>query len=258
MPKYHAVYRVQVYSEWNIPPHYYDREPGIGEELSISFAAELGNLSDSQLDSVIGQVKYNSVQISQSTDQPPHQLDFGVVHLIRDGIFDGFSAADQVRINRMVKIYSRANDDTGFNIDLFKPLALCVKYARLFKKLKPDSTPAQDGKRKRAKRKNSAEVRLLVYASETELIEKIKKKEVTVTSDDLAEKVAKFDGGKPLSSSAVRKTPMWRMIGILQKKPEDLHWDDMEDMDQKKQEYKIAKARYKEEKDIRDAAIDRE
>jgi len=56
-------YRVQVNPEWNIPPYYYDREPGTGEEISISFAAELGNLSDSQLDSVIGQVKYNSVPI---------------------------------------------------------------------------------------------------------------------------------------------------------------------------------------------------
>ena len=264
MPKYHAVYRVQVNPEWNIPPYFYDREPGTGKEISISFAAELGNLSDSQLDSVIGQVKYNSVQISQSTDQPPLQLDFGIVHLIKEGVFNGLSAADQIRINRMVNTYSRATDDKGFNIDLFKPLALCVKYARLFKKIKPASETAQDGKRKRIQKKDTIKARLFAYAKATNLIERVEKNEVTPTSEYLAEAVAIFDGLKKPSSSAIRKTSIWLRIlriqerikiiseGYMRNKDED----DDDDGDNDAFQYRTAKSRYDEEEDMLDEAID--
>jgi len=133
MPKYCVVYQVFIPSHYR-PPEYSGMDKscmtcfGIVPDQHFSFACDLENLTESQLESLLLLVnqKYK-IRICENwdADQKAH----GVIFLIRDTDYKNLDAADRVELDRMKERYKQAKESFTFDATIIAPLAHCVNIA---------------------------------------------------------------------------------------------------------------------------------
>jgi len=152
MPKYYAFYRVFFLCGHGCPEHYFDRrhlpEPGMqGEHVSLAY--DLGELTDSQLESILSLVgQHHTIRISE--DWNTDQKERGTLFLVRVsdskclGVMEGIE--QKRKSDNLIKMqdrYKQAVDDSGFDKLALLPLAYCIKVIKDINKESQQTVPLE-------------------------------------------------------------------------------------------------------------------
>lgn len=200
MTKYYAAYRVLEPDNDRIRlrSEFYDENPDFNTtgKHFMSFAAELDDLTDAQLEELKNRVG-REIEIRMSEDWNADQKEHGIIFLIRASVYEYLGtqhhadAATKLDLKTMRQQYVDAKTHKQFDKTIIAPLTHCVICANHVRK-------SQSAPRKRGVKATTISQRLenLLY----------KRPELADSTADQLAAVLKC------SSSAIKSTPTWREI----------------------------------------------
>ena len=215
MPKYYAVYRATFPCQTEGLEQYFDPYHCHWRDTNryVSLAYDLGDLTDSQLQSLLSLVgqKYKIHHGYWSADQKKH----GVIFLVKYHDAQNLGVVARIEqqrvrltLEQMQDRYERAIEDSRFDAKRLAPLAYCIAVAEDIRDSQsaasqPVTTPTPAEKKERTTKKLTINDRLKLFIMEN-LSEAVK----PTTSEQLAKKLCEYDGGT-CSAASIRRSKIW-------------------------------------------------
>ena len=207
--KPYAVYRVRLERNSHCPDRFFDQDFDKTEEERndsdghyVSFAKSLGELTDTQLESLKERVGQKNYEICMSEDWNTDREKHGIIFLIKDAVYDHLGKtlddAIKVQLKRMLERYNQALYDGQFDPSISKPLTHCFNIA--------------DDLRNRVRARKALKSSLRKKGVKADTIEKSLKTLLTRRSELVISNAKALAVHLGCSESAIKTTKMWRDI----------------------------------------------
>ena len=211
--KYYAAYRVLELDKDRIRlrSEFYDEHPDFNTtgKHFMSFAADLGDLTEAQLEELKNRVGEERFEITVSDNWIADQKRLGTIFLISDSVYEGIGkhkhvgAATKLDLKVMRQRYVDAKTHRQFDKTIIAPLTHCIIHAEDIRDSKPATGAVPAAKKTRTTRKITIDDRLKLFIMNN-LSEAVK----PMTSKQLAKKLCEFDGGA-CSDASIRRSKVW-------------------------------------------------